>query len=145
MMKKVVVGFIPFFATPDGQVIEEVYKLWKDRENVLDLETDPIDAAEQVKRLSPDKVLLVGSSRYAPEGITEKEFVLETNDPWEMLELIRPGLDGRFYVEDIAYGLLIFGKFDKVYAIYYKGDYSKEKVEELNRKVEEKVRWLSNS
>ncbi len=142
---KVVVGFIPFFSTPDGKVIEEVYNLWKGREFVLDLETDPIDAAEQVKRLSAERVLLVGSSRYAPEGISEKEFVLETDDPWEKLELIRPGLDGRYYVEDVAYGILIFGGYDKVYAIYYKGEYSEEKVKELNRKVEEKVEWLSRS
>ncbi|EWG06555.1 MAG: hypothetical protein ASUL_08909 [Candidatus Aramenus sulfurataquae] len=144
-MMRVVIGFIPFFSTPDGQVIEEVFNLWKKYDNVLDLETDPIDAAYQVKRLSADKVLLVGSSRYAPEGISEKEFVLETNDPWEMLELIRPGLDGRYYVEDVAYGILIFGGYKKVYAIYYKGEYSKEKVKELSKKVEEKVEWLSKS
>jgi len=40
---------------------------------------------------------LVGSSRYAPEGISEKEIILETTDRWEMLELLRPGLDGRYY------------------------------------------------
>ncbi|BDC17877.1 hypothetical protein [Acidianus sp. HS-5] len=142
---KIVIGFIPFFSTPDGQVVEEVYNLWKDKDSVLDLETDPIDAGEQVKRLGADKVLLVGSSRYASEGISEKEFVLETNDPWEMMELIRPGLDGRYYVEDVAYGILIFGGYKKVYAIYYRGDYSKERVKELNRKVEEKVEWLSKS
>ncbi|ARM75290.1 hypothetical protein [Acidianus manzaensis] len=140
---KIVIGFIPFFSTPDGQVIEELYNKWKNKDNVLDLEMDPIAATEEVKKLSPDIVLLVGSSRYAPEGISEKEFVLETNDPWEMLELIRPGLDGRYYVEDIAYGLLIFGKFNKIYAIYYKGDYSEEKVKELNKRLEEKIEWLS--
>ncbi|QXJ35535.1 hypothetical protein [Saccharolobus shibatae] len=142
---KVVVGFIPFFATPDGQVIEEVYNRWKDKDFVLDLEMDPIAAAEEVKKLKPDKVLLVGSSRYAPEGISEKEFALDTNDPWEMLELIRPGLDGRYYVEDVAYGLLIFGGSRKVYAIYFKGDYSKENVERLNKKVGEKLEWLLKS
>ncbi|BFH74636.1 hypothetical protein SJAV_25800 [Sulfurisphaera javensis] len=140
---KVVIGFIPFFATPDGQVVEAVYNLWKDKEYVLDLETDPIDAAYQVKNLEPEHVLLVGSSRYAPDGISEKEFVLETNDPWEMLELIRPGLDGRYYVEDVAYGILIFGGYKKVYAIYYKGDYTQEMIDKLNKKVEEKVQWLS--
>ncbi|WP_246252994.1 hypothetical protein [Acidianus brierleyi] len=142
-MMNIVVGFIPFFSTPDGQVVEEVFNLWKNKKNVIDLETDPVDAADQVKRLSADKVLLVGSSRYAPEGISEKEFTLETNDPWEMMELIRPGLDGRYYVEDIAYGVLIFGGYKKVYAIYYKGEYSEEKVKELNKKVEEKLEWLS--
>ncbi|AWR96798.1 hypothetical protein DFR86_03985 [Acidianus sulfidivorans JP7] len=142
---KIAIGFIPFFSTPDGQVIEEVYERWKTKENVLDLEIDPIAASEEVKKLSPDKVLLVGSSRYAPEGISEREFYLETNDPWEMLELIRPGLDGRYYVEDIAYGLLIFGGFKKIYAIYYRGEYSKEKIEELNKKIEEKLEWLSKS
>lgn len=143
---KVVVGFIPIIFTPDGQVVGEVYNLWKDKENVLDLETtDPIYAAYQVKQLSADKVLLVGTSRYAPEGISEKKFTLETNNPREMLELIRPGLIGRYYVEDIAYGILIFGGYKEVYAIYYKGEYSEEKVKELNRKVEEKVKWLSKS
>jgi len=143
MGKRVAVGFIAFFATPAGQVIEEVYQRWKDKDFVLDLATNPVEAVERVREISPDYVLLVGSSRYAPPGITEKEFVLETNDPWEMLELVRPGLDGRFYLEDVAYGLLIFGKFNKVYAIYYNGDYSKEAVEALNKKVEEKVEWLS--
>jgi len=143
MEKRVAVGFIAFFATPEGQVIDEVYQMWKDKDFVLDLATDPIDATQRVKEISPDYVLLVGSSRYAPLGFSEKEFKIETHNTWELLELVRPGLDGRYYVEDVAYGLLVFGKFDKVYAIYYKGDYSKEAVESLNKKVEEKVKWLS--
>lgn len=143
--KRVVIGFIPFFATPDGQVVEAVYNMWKDKDFVLDLEIDPIAANEEVKKLNPEKVLLVGSSRYAPEGITEKEFVLDTNDPWEMLELLRPGLDGRYYVEDIAYGLLIMGKFEKVYAIYFRGDYNEDNITKLNEKVREKYLWLLNS
>ncbi|WP_286188766.1 hypothetical protein [Sulfolobus sp. S-194] len=141
-MMRIVIGFIPFFATPAGRVIEEVYDKWKDKDFVIDLETDPVYATELVKRLSPDKVLLVGSSRYAPEGISEKEFMLENKDPWYMLELVRPGLDGRFYLEDVAYGLLIFGGFDKVYAIYYNGDYSEAAVKMLEKKVEEKYQWL---
>ncbi|MCG2884351.1 MAG: hypothetical protein L7H01_05660 [Sulfolobales archaeon] len=142
---KLVVGFIPFSATPDGLVIERVYEMWKDRDFVLDLGMDPIAAAEEVRRLSPEKVLLVGSSRYAPEGITEKEIVLETRDRWEMLELLRPGLDGRYYLEDVAYGLLIFSVVDRVYALYFRGDYSEENVAKLNAKVEEKVDWLLRS
>jgi hypothetical protein len=142
---KLVVGFIPFSATPDGLVIERVYEMWKDRDFVLDLGMDPIAAAEEVRRLSPEKVLLVGSSRYAPEGITEKEIVLETRDRWEMLELLRPGLDGRYYLEDVAYGLLIFSVVDRVYALYFRGDYTEENVAKLNAKVEEKVDWLLRS
>jgi len=142
---RLVVGFIPFSATPDGLVIERVYEMWKDRDFVLDLGMDPIAAAEEVRRLSPEKVLLVGSSRYAPEGITEKEIVLETRDRWEMLELLRPGLDGRYYLEDVAYGLLIFSVVDKVYALYFRGDYNEENVAKLNAKVEEKVSWLLRS
>ena len=142
---RVVVGFIPFSATPDGFVVERVYEMWKDRDFVLDLGMDPIAAAEEVRRLSPEKVLLVGSSRYAPEGITEKEIVLETRDRWEMLELLRPGLDGRYYLEDVAYGLLIFSVVDRVYALYFRGDYSEENVVKLNAKVEEKVNWLLRS
>jgi hypothetical protein len=142
---KLVVGFIPFSATPDGLVIERVYEMWKDRDFVLDLSMDPIAAAEEVRRLSPEKVLLVGSSRYAPEGITEKEIVLETRDRWEMLELLRPGLDGRYYLEDVAYGLLIFSVVDRVYALYFRGDYTEENVAKLNAKVEEKVNWLLRS
>jgi hypothetical protein len=142
---KLVVGFIPFSATPDGLVVERVYEMWKDRDFVLDLGMDPIAAAEEVRRLSPEKVLLVGSSRYAPEGITEKEIVLETRDRWEMLELLRPGLDGRYYLEDVAYGLLIFSVVDKVYALYFRGDYTEENVAKLNAKVEEKVDWLLRS
>ncbi|MCG2871727.1 MAG: hypothetical protein L7H12_07775 [Sulfolobales archaeon] len=142
---KLVVGFIPFSATPDGLVIERVYEMWKDRDFVLDLGMDPIAAAEEVRRLSPEKVLLVGSSRYAPEGITEKEIVLETRDRWEMLELLRPGLDGRYYLEDVAYGLLIFSVVDRVYALYFRGDYTEENVAKLNAKVEEKVNWLLRS
>ncbi|EZQ01603.1 MULTISPECIES: hypothetical protein [Acidianus] len=140
---KVLIGFIPFFGTPDGQVIEKVYDIWKEKEKVVDLETDPIDAAEIVKNFKPENVLLVGSSRYVPEGITEKEFVLESKDPWEMLELIRPGLDGRYYVEDIAYGILIFAGYPVVHALYYKGNYSDNAIETLSRKVEEKRNWLS--
>jgi hypothetical protein len=139
------VGFIPFSATPDGLVVERVYEMWKDRDFVLDLGMDPIAAAEEVRRLSPEKVLLVGSSRYAPEGITEKEIVLETRDRWEMLELLRPGLDGRYYLEDVAYGLLIFSVVDRVYALYFRGDYTEENVAKLNAKVEEKVDWLLRS
>ncbi|MCG2888952.1 MAG: hypothetical protein L7H21_06460 [Sulfolobales archaeon] len=142
---KLVVGFIPFSATPDGLVVERVYEMWKDRDFVLDLGMDPIAAAEEVRRLSPEKVLLVGSSRYAPEGITEKEIVLETRDRWEMLELLRPGLDGRYYLEDVAYGLLIFSVVDRVYALYFRGDYTEENVAKLNAKVEEKVNWLLRS
>ncbi|MCI4456383.1 MAG: hypothetical protein JHC23_06685 [Sulfolobus sp.] len=142
---RLVVGFIPFSATPDGLVIERVYEMWKDKDFVLDLGMDPIAAAEEVRRLSPEKVLLVGSSRYAPEGITEKEIVLETRDRWEMLELLRPGLDGRYYLEDVAYGLLIFSVVDRVYALYFRGDYSEENVAKLNAKVEEKVNWLLRS
>jgi hypothetical protein len=142
---KLVVGFIPFSATPDGLVIDRVYEMWKDRDFVLDLGMDPIAAAEEVRRLSPEKVLLVGSSRYAPEGITEKEIVLETRDRWEMLELLRPGLDGRYYLEDVAYGLLIFSVVDRVYALYFRGDYTEENVAKLNAKVEEKVDWLLRS
>jgi hypothetical protein len=142
---KLVVGFIPFSATPDGLVIERVYEMWRDKDFVLDLGMDPIAAAEEVRRLSPEKVLLVGSSRYAPEGITEKEIVLETRDRWEMLELLRPGLDGRYYLEDVAYGLLIFSVVDKVYALYFRGDYNEENVAKLNAKVEEKVSWLLRS
>ncbi|PVU69800.1 hypothetical protein DDW06_02275 [Sulfolobales archaeon SCGC AB-777_K20] len=142
---KLVVGFIPFSATPDGLVIERVYEMWKDRDFVLDLGMDPIAAAEEVRRLSPEKVLLIGSSRYAPEGITEKEIVLETRDRWEMLELLRPGLDGRYYLEDVAYGLLIFSVVDRVYALYFRGDYTEENVAKLNAKVEEKVDWLLRS
>jgi hypothetical protein len=142
---RLVVGFIPFSATPDGLVIERVYEMWKDKDFVLDLGMDPIAAAEEVRRLSPEKVLLVGSSRYAPEGITEKEIVLETRDRWEMLELLRPGLDGRYYLEDVAYGLLIFSVVDRVYALYFRGDYSEENVAKLNAKVEEKVSWLLRS
>jgi len=142
---KLVVGFIPFSATPDGLVVERVYEMWKDRDFVLDLGMDPIAAAEEVRRLSPEKVLLVGSSRYAPEGITEKEIVLETRDRWEMLELLRPGLDGRYYLEDVAYGLLIFSVVDRVYALYFRGDYTEENVAKLNAKVEEKVDWLLRS
>jgi hypothetical protein len=142
---KLVVGFIPFSATPDGLVIERVYEMWKDKDFVLDLGMDPIAAAEEVRRLSPEKVLLVGSSRYAPEGITEKEIVLETRDRWEMLELLRPGLDGRYYLEDVAYGLLIFSVVDRVYALYFRGDYTEENVAKLNAKVEEKVDWLLRS
>lgn len=142
---KLVVGFIPFSATPDGFVVERVYEMWKDRDFVLDLGMDPIAAAEEVRRLSPEKVLLVGSSRYAPEGITEKEIVLETRDRWEMLELLRPGLDGRYYLEDVAYGLLIFSVVDRVYALYFRGDYTEENVVKLNAKVEEKVSWLLRS
>jgi len=142
---RLVVGFIPFSATPDGLVIERVYEMWRDRDFVLDLGMDPIAAAEEVRRLSPEKVLLVGSSRYAPEGITEKEIVLETRDRWEMLELLRPGLDGRYYLEDVAYGLLIFSVVDKVYALYFRGDYSEENVAKLNARVEEKVDWLLRS
>jgi hypothetical protein len=142
---KLVVGFIPFSATPDGLVIERVYEMWKDRDFVLDLGMDPIAAAEEVRRLSPEKVLLVRSSRYAPEGITEKEIVLETRDRWEMLELLRPGLDGRYYLEDVAYGLLIFSVVDRVYALYFRGDYTEENVAKLNAKVEEKVDWLLRS
>jgi len=142
---RLVVGFIPFSATPDGLVIERVYEMWRDRDFVLDLGMDPIAAAEEVRRLSPEKVLLVGSSRYAPEGITEKEIVLETRDRWEMLELLRPGLDGRYYLEDVAYGLLIFSVVDRVYALYFRGDYSEENVAKLNARVEEKVDWLLRS
>ncbi|PVU72825.1 hypothetical protein DDW10_03475 [Sulfolobales archaeon SCGC AB-777_J03] len=142
---KLVVGFIPFSATPDGLVIERVYEMWKDKDFVLDLGMDPIAAAEEVRRLSPEKVLLIGSSRYAPEGITEKEIVLETRDRWEMLELLRPGLDGRYYLEDVAYGLLIFSVVDRVYALYFRGDYTEENVAKLNAKVEEKVDWLLRS
>lgn len=142
---KLVVGFIPFSATPDGLVIERVYEMWKDRDFVLDLGMDPIAAAEEVRRLSPEKVLLIGSSRYAQEGITEKEIVLETRDRWEMLELLRPGLDGRYYLEDVAYGLLIFSLVDRVYALYFRGDYTEENVAKLNAKVEEKVDWLLRS
>ena len=142
---KLVVGFIPFSATPDGLVIERVYEMWKDRDFVLDLGMDPIAAAEEVRRLSPEKVLLVGSSRYAPEGITEKEIVLETRDRWEMLELLRPGLDGRYYLEDVAYGLLIVSVVDRVYALSFRGDYTEENVAKLNAKVEEKVDWLLRS
>lgn len=142
---RLVVGFIPFSATPDGLVIERVYEMWKDKDFVLDLGMDPIAAAEEVRRLSPEKVLLVGSSRYAPEGITEKEIVLETRDRWEMLELLRPGLDGRYYLEDVAYGLLIFSVVDRVHALYFRGDYSEENVAKLNAKVEEKVNWLLRS
>ena len=142
---RLVVGFIPFSATPDGLVIERVYEMWRDKDFVLDLGMDPIAAAEEVRRLSPEKVLLVGSSRYAPEGITEKEIVLETRDRWEMLELLRPGLDGRYYIEDVAYGLLIFSVVDKVYALYFRGDYNEENVAKLNAKVEEKVSWLLRS
>ena len=142
---RLVVGFIPFSATPDGLVIERVYEMWKDKDFVLDLGMDPIAAAEEVRRLSPEKVLLVGSSRYAPEGITEKEIVLETRDRWEMLELLRPGLDGRYYLEDVAYGLLIFSVVDKVYALYFRGDYNEENVAKLNARVEEKVSWLLRS
>ncbi len=142
---RLVVGFIPFSATPDGLVIERVYEMWRDRDFVLDLGMDPIAAAEEVRRLSPEKVLLVGSSRYAPEGITEKEIVLETRDRWEMLELLRPGLDGRYYLEDVAYGLLIFSVVDRVYALYFRGDYSEENVAKLNARVEEKVSWLLRS
>jgi len=142
---KLVVGFIPFSATPDGLVIDRVYEMWKDRDFVLDLGMDPIAAAEEVRRLSPEKVLLVGSSRYAPEGITEKEIVLETRDRWEMLELLRPGLDGRYYLEDVAYGLLIFSVVDRVHALYFRGDYTEENVAKLNAKVEEKVDWLLRS
>ena len=142
---KLVVGFIPFSATPDGLVIERVYEMWKDRDFVLDLGMDPIAAAEEVRRLSPEKVLLVGSSRYAPEGITEKEIALETRDRWEMLELLRPGLDGRYYLEDVAYGLLIFSVVDRVYALYFRGDYTEDNVAKLNAKVEEKVNWLLRS
>jgi len=68
---KLVVGFIPFSATPDGLVVEKVYEMWKDKDFVLDLGMDPIAATEEVRKLSPEKVLLVGSSRYAPEGISE--------------------------------------------------------------------------
>jgi hypothetical protein len=89
--------------------------------------------------------LLVGSSRYALEGITEKEIVLETRDRREMLELLRPGLDGRYYLEDVAYGLLIFSVVDRVYALYFRGDYSEENVAKLNARVEEKVDWLLRS
>jgi len=142
---RLVVGFIPFSATPDGLVIERVYEMWRDKDFVLDLGMDPIAAAEEVRRLSPEKVLLVGSSRYAPEGITEKEIVLETRDRWEMLELLRPGLDGRYYLEDVAYGLLIFSVVDKVYALYFRGDYNEENVAKLNARVEEKVNWLLRS
>jgi len=142
---RLVVGFIPFSATPDGLVIERVYEMWRDRDFVLDLGMDPIAAAEEVRRLSPEKVLLVGSSRYAPEGITEKEIVLETRDRWEMLELLRPGLDGRYYLEDVAYGLLIFSVVDRVHALYFRGDYTEENVAKLNAKVEEKVSWLLRS
>jgi len=142
---RLVVGFIPFSATPDGLVIERVYEMWRDRDFVLDLGMDPIAAAEEVRRLSPEKVLLVGSSRYAPEGITEKEIVLETRDRWEMLELLRPGLDGRYYLEDVAYGLLIFSVVDRVHALYFRGDYTEENVAKLNARVEEKVDWLLRS
>jgi len=69
----------------------------------------------------PEKVLLVGSSRYAPEGISEKEIILETTDMWEMLELLRLGLDGRYYLEDVAYDLLTFSVVNKVYALYFGG------------------------
>jgi len=37
------------------------------------------------------------------------------------LELLRPGLDGRYYLEDVAYGLLIFSVVNKVYALYFRG------------------------
>lgn len=139
---KLVVGFIPFSATPDGLVVEKVYEMWKDKDFVLDLGTDPIAAAEEVRKLSPEKVLLVGSSRYAPEGISEKEIILETTDRWELL---RPGLDGRYYLEDVAYGLLIFSVVNKVYALYFRGDYNDENIAKLNAKVEEKVNWLLKS
>jgi len=86
-----------FPATPNGLIVEKVYEMWKGKDFVLDLGTDPIATAEEVRKFSPEKVLLVGSSRYAPEGISEKEIILETTDRWEMLELLRPGLDGRYY------------------------------------------------
>jgi hypothetical protein len=50
-----------------------------------------------------------------------KEIILETTDRWEMLELLRPGLDGRYYLEDVAYGLLIFSVVNKVHALYFGG------------------------
>jgi len=46
---------------------------------------------------------------------------VNTTDRWEMLELLRPGLDGRYYLEDVAYGLLIFSVVNKVYALYFRG------------------------
>ncbi|MFP3189280.1 MAG: hypothetical protein RXR07_09630 [Sulfolobaceae archaeon] len=142
---KLVVGFIPFSTIPDGLVVEKVYEMWKGKDFVLDLGTDPIAAAEEVRKLSPEKVLLVGSSRYAPEGISEKEIILETTDRWEMLELLRPGLDGRYYLEDVAYGLLIFSVVNKVYALYFRGDYNDENIAKLNAKVEDKVNCLLKS
>ena len=51
---KLVVGFIPFSATPDGLVVEKVYEMWKDKDFVLNLGTDPIAAAEEVRKLSPN-------------------------------------------------------------------------------------------
>jgi hypothetical protein len=54
---KLVVGFIPFSATPDGLVVEKVYEMWKDKDFVLDLGTDPIAAAEEVRKLSPELTL----------------------------------------------------------------------------------------
>ncbi|MEJ2774681.1 hypothetical protein WIW90_00360 [Sulfolobaceae archaeon RB850M] len=53
---KLVVGFIPFFATPDGLVVEKVYEMWRDKDFVLDLGTDPI-AVEEVRKLSPELTL----------------------------------------------------------------------------------------
>ena len=38
-----------------------------------------------------------------------------------MLELLRPALDGRCYLEDVAYGLLIFSVVDRVYALCFGG------------------------
>jgi hypothetical protein len=54
---KLVVGFIPFSATPDGLVVEKVYEMWKGKDFVLDLGTDPIAAAEEVRKLSPELTL----------------------------------------------------------------------------------------
>jgi hypothetical protein len=60
-----------------------------------------------------------------------------------MLELLRPGLDGRYYLEDV--GLLIFSVVNKVYALYFRGDYNDENIAKLNAKVEEKVNCLLKS
>ena len=54
---KLVVSFIPFSTTHDGLVVERVYEMWKGKDFVLDLGTDPIAAAEEVRKLSPELTL----------------------------------------------------------------------------------------
>lgn len=42
-----------FYETLKGQVIDEVYNLWKDKGLVLDLATDPVDPQRELRHFHP--------------------------------------------------------------------------------------------